>query len=143
VDLVSEFYRPYLELIRFEKVVCLLELTVPNNDQNAAHWDHVDVLAIWLVFTFSAFLSNLISFRAWGLTMAAYSTGLPLNAYCTGLAKCLISAFVIRSSACTINDIFDHKMDVGSVSSGVASTPGDDTSHVLERTKNRFVTSPV
>ncbi|KAJ6471948.1 UbiA prenyltransferase family [Mycena sanguinolenta] len=57
---------------------------------------------------------------AWGLTMAAYTTGLPLNAYCTELAKCLIGAFVIRSSACTINDIFDRKLDAG-----------------VERTKNR------
>ncbi|KAF8217501.1 UbiA prenyltransferase family [Mycena galopus ATCC 62051] len=43
--------------------------------------------------------------------MAAYATGLPLHAYCAGLAKCFISAFVMRSSACTINDIFDRKMD--------------------------------
>ncbi|KAJ7211602.1 UbiA prenyltransferase family [Mycena pura] len=50
---------------------------------------------------------------AWGLTMAAYTAGLPLNAYFTQLAKALVSAFLLRSSACTINDIFDRKMDAG------------------------------
>ncbi|KAJ6471928.1 UbiA prenyltransferase family, partial [Mycena sanguinolenta] len=50
---------------------------------------------------------------AWGFTMGAYAIALPLNAYWTGVAKCLISAFVIRSSACTINDILDRKFDAG------------------------------
>jgi 4-hydroxybenzoate polyprenyltransferase len=45
--------------------------------------------------------------------MAAYTTGLPLGAYLTGLAKALLHAFILRSSACTINDIFDRKMDAG------------------------------
>ncbi|KAJ7231410.1 UbiA prenyltransferase family-domain-containing protein [Mycena haematopus] len=50
---------------------------------------------------------------AWGLTMAAYTTGLPLSAYLTRLGKTLIHAFLLRSSACTINDIFDRNMDAG------------------------------
>ncbi|KAJ7642989.1 UbiA prenyltransferase family [Mycena polygramma] len=49
----------------------------------------------------------------WGLTMAAYTTGLPLHVYFAHVAKALVSAFLLRSSACTINDIFDRKMDAG------------------------------
>lgn len=61
---------------------------------------------------------------AWGLTMAAYSSSLPLGNYCVDLVKCLIGAFIMRSSACTINDIFDRKMDAG-----------------VERTRNRPLAS--
>ncbi|KAF7360710.1 4-hydroxybenzoate polyprenyltransferase, mitochondrial [Mycena venus] len=49
----------------------------------------------------------------WGLTMAAYTVGLPLNAYFAGVGKAFVAAFLLRSSACTINDIFDRKMDAG------------------------------
>ncbi|KAJ3740997.1 4-hydroxybenzoate polyprenyl transferase [Lentinula detonsa] len=57
---------------------------------------------------------------AWGLTMAAHSVKMPWSTYSFKLMQCFLSAFIIRSSACTINDIFDRKMDVG-----------------VERTKNR------
>ncbi|KAL0573566.1 hypothetical protein V5O48_007526 [Marasmius crinis-equi] len=50
---------------------------------------------------------------AWGLTMAAYSSKLPLEEYGLDLLKCLFGAFIVRSSACTINDIFDRDMDAG------------------------------
>ncbi|KAF9254778.1 UbiA prenyltransferase [Marasmius fiardii PR-910] len=50
---------------------------------------------------------------AWGLTMAAYTLCLPLTSYVREFSTCIISAFVIRSSACTINDIFDRDMDAG------------------------------
>lgn len=45
--------------------------------------------------------------------MAAYREQLPLDVYAFDLVKCLFSAFIVRSSACTINDIFDRKMDAG------------------------------
>ncbi|CAA7263365.1 unnamed protein product [Cyclocybe aegerita] len=61
---------------------------------------------------------------AWGLTMAAYRTGLPINSYGFELFKCFVGAFILRSSACTINDIFDRKMDAG-----------------VERTRNRPLAS--
>ncbi|KAG6908376.1 hypothetical protein DXG01_004874 [Tephrocybe rancida] len=61
---------------------------------------------------------------AWGLTMAAFATALPLHQYSGYLAKALIGAFLLRSSACTVNDIFDRKMDAG-----------------VERTKNRPLAS--
>ncbi|KAF7335717.1 4-hydroxybenzoate polyprenyltransferase, mitochondrial [Mycena venus] len=61
---------------------------------------------------------------AWGLSMGAYTTGLPLGAYFTNLAKAFVGAFLLRSSACTINDIFDRKMDAG-----------------VERTRNRPLAS--
>ncbi|KAJ4479174.1 UbiA prenyltransferase family-domain-containing protein [Lentinula aciculospora] len=50
---------------------------------------------------------------AWGLTMAAYSVQMPWSTYTFKLMQCLLSAVIIRSSACTVNDIFDRKMDAG------------------------------
>lgn len=50
---------------------------------------------------------------AWGLTMAAYHTSLDLTTFWTEMFKFLIAAFIVRGSACTINDIFDRKFDAG------------------------------
>ncbi|KAI0318667.1 4-hydroxybenzoate polyprenyl transferase [Amylostereum chailletii] len=50
---------------------------------------------------------------AWGLTMAAYHTKLDLSTYWMELAKFLVAAFIVRGSACTINDIFDRDFDAG------------------------------
>ena len=50
---------------------------------------------------------------AWGLTMAALTTNLRLQTYGIELSKCFLYAFILRSSACTINDIFDRKVDAG------------------------------
>lgn len=50
---------------------------------------------------------------AWGLTMAAFTTNLRLKTYGMELLKYMLGAFILRSSACTINDIFDRKMDAG------------------------------
>ncbi|TFY80858.1 hypothetical protein EWM64_g3156 [Hericium alpestre] len=61
---------------------------------------------------------------AWGLTLAAYHTELPLSKYWPELARSVFAAFIVRSSACTINDIFDREFDAG-----------------VERTKNRPLAS--
>lgn len=45
--------------------------------------------------------------------MAAYRTNLPLNTYLTDLLRYFFIAFIIRSSACTVNDMFDRKIDAG------------------------------
>ncbi|KNZ74313.1 Para-hydroxybenzoate--polyprenyltransferase, mitochondrial [Termitomyces sp. J132] len=45
---------------------------------------------------------------ACGLTMAAFATGLPLQVYGSHLIERFISAFLLRSSTCTVNDIFDR-----------------------------------
>ncbi|TRM67152.1 UbiA prenyltransferase family-domain-containing protein [Schizophyllum amplum] len=50
---------------------------------------------------------------AWGLTMAARVVGLPLEMYFAKLLQCLIGAFLVRGSACTVNDIFDRDVDAG------------------------------
>ncbi|KAI0298354.1 4-hydroxybenzoate polyprenyl transferase [Multifurca ochricompacta] len=50
---------------------------------------------------------------AWGLTMAAYHTSLDLQTFWTEMLKFLIAAFIVRGSACTINDIFDRDFDAG------------------------------
>ncbi|KAG5721463.1 hypothetical protein E4T56_gene13037 [Termitomyces sp. T112] len=49
---------------------------------------------------------------AWGLTMAAYQQKLPLIIYPVRLIEYLVAAFMIRSSACTINDIVDSDFDI-------------------------------
>jgi heme O synthase-like polyprenyltransferase len=50
---------------------------------------------------------------AWGLTMAAYHTSLDLQTFWTEMLKFLIASFLVRGSACTINDIFDRNFDAG------------------------------
>ncbi|KAL1679287.1 UbiA prenyltransferase family-domain-containing protein [Schizophyllum commune] len=50
---------------------------------------------------------------AWGLTMAARAAGLPLQEYFPRLLQCLLGAWLVRGSACTVNDIFDRDMDAG------------------------------
>ncbi|KAL9709160.1 hypothetical protein Ac2012v2_007513 [Leucoagaricus gongylophorus] len=48
---------------------------------------------------------------AWGLTMAAYRTKMPWNEYWWSLLDGVIAAIVLRTSACTVNDIFDRQLD--------------------------------
>lgn len=60
----------------------------------------------------------------WGLTMAAYSRNIPLREYIELLLKSAFGAFIMRSSACTINDIFDRELDAS-----------------VERTRNRPLAS--
>ena len=45
--------------------------------------------------------------------MAAYKRELTIDAYLLDLTKSLCAAFIVRSSACTVNDIFDRKLDAG------------------------------
>ena len=45
--------------------------------------------------------------------MAAFTTNLRLETYGIEVSKYMLGAFILRSSACTINDIFDRKMDAG------------------------------
>jgi len=50
---------------------------------------------------------------AWGLTLAAYRVNLDLPTYWKELSILALAAFIVRSSACTINDIFDREYDAG------------------------------
>ncbi|XP_006455082.1 hypothetical protein AGABI2DRAFT_226364 [Agaricus bisporus var. bisporus H97] len=50
---------------------------------------------------------------AWGLTMAAYRTKMPLQDYWWSMLNCTFGAIILRTSACTINDIFDRELDAG------------------------------
>ena len=45
--------------------------------------------------------------------MGAYHTSLDLTTFWTEMLKFLGAAFIIRGSACTINDIFDRNFDAG------------------------------
>jgi 4-hydroxybenzoate polyprenyltransferase len=73
--------------------------------------------------------------------MAAYTNGLPLNAYWIGIGKALVGAFLLRSSACTINDFFDRKVDagVGKLNRPTGRPASNQVS--LERSKGRPLAS--
>ena len=45
--------------------------------------------------------------------MAAYHTSLDLQIFWTELFKLFVAAFIVRSTACAINDVFDRKFDAG------------------------------
>jgi len=45
--------------------------------------------------------------------MGAFRVGLPVEAYALALLKYFFAAFVLRCSACTVNDIFDRHLDAG------------------------------
>jgi len=69
-------------------------------------------------FGVSSFSSKLnyaedIQKLVWGLTMAAHRTGISLEEYAVNIGKSFVCAFLLRSSACTVNDIFDREMDAG------------------------------
>jgi 4-hydroxybenzoate polyprenyltransferase len=73
--------------------------------------------------------------------MAAYHTSLDLQTFWTEMFKFLIAAFIVRGSACTINDIFDRKFDAG-VGASISSCNPHFPSHVsIERTKGRPLAS--
>ncbi|KAF8071600.1 UbiA prenyltransferase family-domain-containing protein [Lyophyllum atratum] len=69
---------------------------------------------------------------AWGLTMAAYSQSMALNVYVLRLAECLLGAFIVRSSACTINAIFDYRL---------IDAPSEEFTPPTERTRSRPIPS--
>lgn len=75
--------------------------------------------------------------------MAAYKTELSINTYFLNLCKCFLAAFVVRASACTVNDIFDRKMDagVGESRSTICSNSTILKIYLPERTKNRPLAS--
>lgn len=73
--------------------------------------------------------------------MVAYNQRMPLAFYVRRLVECLFAAFIVRSSACTINDIFDRKIDaqVGTRLKFTTSRYNEQSSDfsLVERTKYR------
>lgn len=55
--------------------------------------------------------------------MAAYATRAPPAAYACALGKTLVGAFLLRSAACTVNDIVDRDVDAGVGASLHCSAP--------------------
>lgn len=106
--------RPYLELIRLEKVghtdfvlrLLFLRLEKPTGTK-LMFWP----FGISLISPSESHIE--ICSIAWALTMAAHRVNLPLEQYWVGILKCLFGAFILRSSACTINDILDRDIDSG------------------------------
>jgi hypothetical protein len=111
-ELLKLSVKPYLELMRLEKVRFfglyyspVLTLIPSRLEQFSCF---VRLVCFWDIFNS---MSNVILFLAWGLTMAAFTTNLPLRSYIAHLLKWLVGAFILRSSACTVNDIFDRHVD--------------------------------
>jgi 4-hydroxybenzoate polyprenyltransferase len=50
-------------------------------------------------------------FTAWSITMAAYSSSMPVTGLITNLALFGTGALVMRGAGCTINDMWDRKID--------------------------------
>ncbi|GAA5887177.1 hypothetical protein JCM3774_005346 [Rhodotorula dairenensis] len=48
---------------------------------------------------------------AWGITMAAYSSALPVTSWAWNLALFGTGAIVMRGAGCTINDLWDRDID--------------------------------
>jgi len=79
-----------------------------------AYRSHSYVLALWYFIPSCTDSSEIWEpLPAWGLTMGAFRVGLPLGAYGLNLLNCLFGAFILRCSACTVNDIFDRNLDAG------------------------------
>ena len=47
----------------------------------------------------------------WSITLASQFTGAPVSAWLTNLALFGVGSFVMRSAGCTINDMWDAKID--------------------------------
>jgi 4-hydroxybenzoate polyprenyltransferase len=45
--------------------------------------------------------------------MAAYHTSLNLHVFWTEMFRLFVAAFIVRSTACAINDVFDREFDAG------------------------------
>ena len=67
--------------------------------------------------------------------MAAYHTSLGLQTFWIEMFKYLIASFIVRGSACTINDIFDRNFDAG-VGDPLSHYTASFPPHVTERTKS-------
>ncbi|PAV19346.1 prenyltransferase [Pyrrhoderma noxium] len=75
----------------------------------------------------------------WGLAMAAYANKTPFPLLITLLVKTVFGAFILRSSACTINDIFDRDFDravertkTRPIASGAVSVPAASIFLILQ-----------
>jgi 4-hydroxybenzoate polyprenyltransferase len=102
------------------------------------------ILVFWPFGKLQRFLLKFLDTQselAWGLTMAAYHTSLDLQTFWIEMFKYLIASFIVRGSACTINDIFDRNFDAG-VGEPVFRYTASFPSHVAtERTKGRPLAS--
>lgn len=78
-----------------------------------AYWLHSDVLALRYqeLFLPKYKSTHFTLLPAWGLTMAAYRTNMPWNEYWWTFFDGVIATIVMRTSACTVNDIFDRQLD--------------------------------
>jgi hypothetical protein len=81
---------------------------------NQAHWYMACILALWYVHPCNGQqYAGPDDLTAWGLTMAAYHTSISVQRYAVELAVAFLVAFIMRSFACTVNDICDYEFDKG------------------------------
>jgi 4-hydroxybenzoate polyprenyltransferase len=72
-----------------------------------------------------------VMITAWSITMAAYSSSMPVTGLITNLALFGTGALVMRGAGCTINDMWDRKIDQKVGESSVHSGAENDAD--LER----------
>ena len=91
--------RPYLQLARFDKPIGSWLLYWPCGEMPS----------------FQPFSSPMLTVNrftaAWSITLASQYTGAPLSVAVTNLVLFGVGAFVMRGAGCTINDMWDTRMD--------------------------------
>lgn len=110
----AEFLQPYIEVIRFKKVrssICasLIPVLMPPSLKGPCLSSGPTVCQALHVSGLED--PHEAAHPVWGLTLSACRDGLPLRSYYAYFFKFLLCAFLVRSSACTINDIFDRDID--------------------------------
>jgi len=76
------------------------------------NWNTPTFLSLWFVFLISilgSYFSN--NLPAWSITMSCYALELPLITPLTYIGLFGLGALVMRGAGCTINDMWDSKLD--------------------------------
>lgn len=125
----------YVQLVRADKVWLFTRRSAVHLFLHTmtARWRSGSLLALWSVCASDAacrsVTDRLFCVIAYGLTAAARLEMLPYPIFFQKLIKCAIAAFLMRSAACTINDILDRTFDA-SVGQYLSSLPAPSLSFV-------------
>jgi hypothetical protein len=99
VDRLPPKVRPYLYLTRIDKPIGTLLLFYPCGEYAKKNQRKRNTFR------------DVLSLAAWSITMASYALHLPYTAPLTYLTIFGVGALVMRGAGCTINDMWDRKLD--------------------------------
>lgn len=86
-------------------------ISVPDTYRQT-NWNTPTFLSLWFVFLVSIMRHIfLIKLPAWSITMSCYALELPFITPLTYIGLFGLGAFVMRGAGCTINDMWDSKLD--------------------------------